>query len=125
MRQALDELPITFEDGGVRLRQIEWGDMNVAFEQIPAGVDLTPLCKGLPDDRCQCPHWGYLIEGRIRVKYAGHEETIAAGDVYHLPPGHVTVFEADSKYVELSPRGAYQQTVEVVERNLAAMSATA
>jgi hypothetical protein len=121
MHQELDGLPITFEDGGVRLRQIEWGDLNVAVEQIPAGLDMTPLLKGLPDDRCQCPHWGFVLAGQFRVKYARHEETIRAGEVYHLPPGHIVVFEADSKYIELSPKGAYQRTVEVVEHNLAAL----
>jgi hypothetical protein len=32
--------------------------MNVAQEVAPAGLDTTPLFKGLPDDLCQCPHWG-------------------------------------------------------------------
>jgi hypothetical protein len=30
-------------------------------EQFPP--DESPFA-GLPDDRCQCPHWGYLIKAR-------------------------------------------------------------
>ncbi len=25
---------------------------------LPKGADLSPMLKGLPDDLCQCPHWG-------------------------------------------------------------------
>ena len=32
---------------------------------LPAGADFTPLFAGLPGDRCDCPHWGYVVEGSI------------------------------------------------------------
>jgi hypothetical protein len=31
---------------------------------------LAPPLKGLPDDRCQCSHWGHLFKGKIVVRYA-------------------------------------------------------
>ena len=34
---------------------------------VPAGTDFGPLLKGLPNDRCPCPHWGYVLKGRLRV----------------------------------------------------------
>jgi hypothetical protein len=40
-----------------------------AYIQVPAGTDFTPMLKGLPDDMCQCPYWGYVIEGKLNVKY--------------------------------------------------------
>ena len=50
---------IQLEGGGVELRTHEiGGDMTVAFIRAPAGWDLGPLLVGLPDDLCQCPHWG-------------------------------------------------------------------
>ncbi len=121
MKSSREELPVAFEDGAASSRQVEWGDMNVAYEAFPAGMDGTELFKGLPDDRCQCPHWGYLIKGQIRVKYADREEIINAGDVYYMAPGHIPVTEQDVEVVEFSPKGEYQKTMEVAVRNYEAM----
>ena len=30
---------------------------TVGFETYTADADPAPLFQGLPDDRCQCPHW--------------------------------------------------------------------
>ncbi|HEX5096558.1 MAG TPA: hypothetical protein VFX21_11110 [Acidimicrobiia bacterium] len=32
------------------------GDYTIGFETYTADADLAELFKGLPDDRCQCPH---------------------------------------------------------------------
>ena len=96
--------------------------MNISFATLPAGLDCAPLFKGLPDDLCQSPHWGYVLKGRIRVKYADREEIINTGDVYYLPPGHVPVIEEDSELVEFSPKDEYQKTMEVAMRNISAMT---
>jgi len=42
---------------------------------IRQGHSLAPLLHGLPGDSCQCPHWGYLLAGKITVSYADREET--------------------------------------------------
>ena len=99
------------------------GGYTVGFERYTADADLSPFFAGLPDDRCQCPHWGYVVRGRMRVRYADREEVLAAGDAYHLPPGHTTVTEEPTELIEFSPLGAYQKTLEVAARNLAAMQA--
>ena len=31
---------------------------TVNFVSFRQDIDATPLLKGLPDDQCQCPHWG-------------------------------------------------------------------
>lgn len=121
MRQLKEELPVAMQEGSAFSRDAEWGEMNVAYESFPAGMDTTPLFKGLPDDRCQCPHWGYLFKGKVRVKYADREETIKAGDLYYMPPGHLPVIEEDCELVEFSPKGEYQKTLAVLERNMQAM----
>jgi hypothetical protein len=54
---------------------------------------LHPLFKGLPDDRCQCPHWGYVLKGRMRIRYPDHDEIIEAGDAYYMVPGHLPFIE--------------------------------
>ncbi len=119
MRSQKQALPVAFEEGTAFSRETEWGNMNIAYETWPAGMDATPLFKGLPDDRCQCPHWGYLLKGRIRIKYNDHEEVINAGDLYYLAPGHIPVIEETAELVEFSPKGEYQNTMAVVGRNMA------
>lgn len=42
----------------------------------------------------------------------------------YAPPGHVPVIEAGTEVVDFSPSGEYEQTMEVVARNLAAMQAS-
>ena len=109
--------------GPVSDRNEEFDGYTVNFVTFHEDIDATPLLKGLPDDRCQCPHWGYVIKGEFRVRYADRVETLRAGDVYYLAPGHLPIFDADTEIVEFSPKGEYQKTMEVVARNIAAMGA--
>ena len=118
MRGSKQDLPVAVDMPGITIRVADWGEMTTALENFPAGLDTAPLFKGLPDDRCQCPHWGYVIRGQVRVLYADHEETLRAGDAYYLAPGHTTVFEEDTEMVEFSPAGEYQKTMEVAVRNV-------
>ncbi len=69
MHGSREEVPKAVDLGGVVIRLAEWGEMNVALETFPAGTDTAPIFKGLPDDRCQSPHWGYVLKGRVRVRY--------------------------------------------------------
>jgi hypothetical protein len=94
------------------------GEYTVAFETYTADSDLTPFFKGLPDDRCQCPHWGYVVKGRLTYKTADGEETFETGQAYYAPPGHTPVLYADTEVVEFSPTEELQRTMEVVERNM-------
>jgi len=86
-------------------------------------VDLAPMLKGLPDDRCPCPHWGYLFSGTIVVRYADHEETITAGQAYYMAPGHSPEATEAIELLQFSPAAAYRVVDEVMQRNMAAMSA--
>jgi hypothetical protein len=123
MRASKRDLPVAFEGDGVVSRLAEWGEMNVALETLPGGADTAPIFKGLPDDRCQCPHWGYVLKGRMRIRYPEREEVIEAGDAYYMEPGHLPLFEEDTEVLEFSPKGEYQKTMEVAERNIASMQA--
>jgi len=121
MHGKKEDIPVVFEAGLTISRDVEWGDLNVAFEAFPAGTDTTPLFKGLPNDACSCPHWGYLFKGKMRIKYTDHEEVITAGDAYYLASGHNVVAEEDCEIVEFSPKGEYQKTMEVAARNMEKM----
>jgi quercetin dioxygenase-like cupin family protein len=79
--------------------------------------------KGLPDDRCQSPHWGYVVRGKVTFTYPDHAETYDAGDAYYAPPGHTTAITAGTEMIEFSPTEEYSRTMEVIARNLAAMQA--
>ena len=92
---------------------------TVGFEHFRADADGTPLFKGLPDDRCQSPHWGYIVSGRITFRYADRDEVYETGDAYYAPPGHIPVIDAGTEVVEFSPTGEYEKTMAVVARNLA------
>ena len=99
-----EQVPVEFEADVAQARSIEHGGMTLAFERLSAGVETAPLFKGLPDDACQSPHWGYVISGRLRVTATdGTEDTAQAGQAYYLPPGHNVVVEEDALVVELSP----------------------
>ncbi|HLZ72714.1 MAG TPA: cupin domain-containing protein [Dehalococcoidia bacterium] len=120
MRGSIQDVPVVMELDGIVIRQTECGTMNVGLERFPAGTDTEPVFKGLPDDRCQCPHWGYVVKGRLRVRYADREETLRAGDAYYLAPGHLPIFDEDTELIEFSPLGEYQRTMAVVAQNVAA-----
>lgn len=98
-------------------------DYTVAFETYTADADLAEFFKGLPDDRCQCPHWGYVVKGKLEYTFAdGHVETFGTGDAYYVPAGHTPHLYAGSEVVEFSPTRQLAQTMEVVEKNMEAMS---
>jgi hypothetical protein len=108
-----DQVPVEFEVDVAQTRTVDQGGMTIAFERLSAGVETAPLFKGLPDDACQSPHWGYLIEGRLRVLSTdGTEESIVAGQAYHLPAGHNVVVEEDALILELSPTEDRARTMQ-------------
>ncbi len=62
-------------------------DYTVDFITVRQGHSLAPLLKGLPGDSCQCPHWGYMVAGKITVSYPDREEVYETGDAYYMAPG--------------------------------------
>jgi hypothetical protein len=98
----------------------ELGGYTVAFEAYSADADMSPLFAGLPDDRCQCSHWGYVIKGTLTYKTDAGIEEFNAGDAYYVGPGHLPVLSAGTEVVEFSPTEALNETMAVVEKNMAA-----
>ena len=112
--------PETVELEGYEGHLAELDGYTVAFETYSADADMSPLFVGLPDDRCQCSHWGYVIKGKLTYKTDAGDETFEAGDAYYVGPGHIPVLSAGTEVVEFSPTDALQQTMAVVEKNMAA-----
>jgi hypothetical protein len=109
---------------GFEGRYEDLGGYTVGFESYSEDSDVAPLFKGLPDDRCQCTHWGYVVKGKVTFRTADGEETFEAGDAYVMPPGHTPVIFAGTEVVEFSPTEELQRTMEVVMRNLEAADAS-
>ena len=94
------------------------GGYTVGFETYTADADLTPLFVGLPDNQCQCAHWGYVVKGKVTFKSAHGDETFETGDAYYVGPGHTPILYAGTEVIEFSPTTELQRTLEVVEKNM-------
>ncbi|MCK4969547.1 MAG: cupin domain-containing protein [Thermoplasmata archaeon] len=100
----------------ISMKGATYGDMRVGMVTFNTEVDMTPLFKGLPNDMCQAPHWGYVFKGRMRVKYGDRDEVIEAGDTFYLEPGHTAIIEAGTELVEFSPKEELEKTEENIAR---------
>lgn len=110
--------PIAVSEDVIEGRYAELGSYTVGFETFFQDVDPAPLFQGLPDDKCQSPHWGHVVAGRITFRYADHEETYEAGDVYYAPPGHLPLIAAGTEVIEFSPTAELNATMAVVMGNM-------
>ncbi len=100
------------------------GDLDgytVNFVSIRQDHDLAPMLSGLPGGRCSCPHWGYVIKGRMIVRYADHEEVCEAGDAFYMPPGHAPAAEAGTEFIQISPSDQLQEVEAAVVKAMQQM----
>src|SRR3954463_3209834 len=79
-RTRKDEAPIVIDEAVITGRYVELDGYTVSFETFHTDADPAELFRGLPDDRCQCPHWGYVVSGRLIMRFADRHETYDAGD---------------------------------------------
>ena len=121
MHGSKTDLPKTVDVDLLTIWEADWGEMHVNITVCHKTLDITPLLKGLPDNKCQCQHWGMVLKGKKTVKYGDHEEVLTEGEVYFMPPGHTTITEAGTEWLEISPSEELKRTNEAVARNLAAM----
>jgi hypothetical protein len=94
---AHDELELREIAPGYASRFTDWGGMTVVFEKAHAGQAASAMVKGLPGDRCQAPHWGFLFSGKIVVHFDDRTETIEGGQAYYIAPGHAIEFLETAK----------------------------
>lgn len=94
----------------VRLQEIG-GGISAGFVSLPAGADLRPATAGLPDDLCQCPHWGYMLKGRVRMHTRDGFEDYEAGHAFYWAPGHAPEALEDSEYVDFSPTDEFNHVI--------------
>ena len=109
------------EQGPVQEWTEELDGYTVNIVTFAEDIDGTGLTKGLPDDRCQCPHWGYVLSGTQTYRFADHDEVFTAGDAFYLPPGHSPLAGAGSEFVMFSPSAELRLTEEAMMRNMQAL----
>jgi len=95
---------------------------RVDFMSFTQGGDMDAMLKGLPDDSCQSPHWGYVFKGSVTMKVGDGEEVYKAGEAFYVPPGHRPTFETGTEVVQFSPTAAMGQTMAAIMKNMEAMS---
>jgi hypothetical protein len=108
--------------GPVVDRNEELEGYRIGFTTFREDVDATPLLKGLPDDRCQCPHWGYVIAGNLTFRFPDRDEVYAAGDAFYTEPGHIPVqHQPGTEIVMFSPAQELRETEAVMMKNMQGM----
>jgi hypothetical protein len=110
------------DHGPVVDRSAELDGYTVNFVSFDTDVDGAPLLRGLPDDRCACPHWGYVFKGTATFTFADHTETYEAGDAFYTPAGHTPAHSADSEIMLFSPSAELAVTTAAMTRNMQAMA---
>jgi hypothetical protein len=110
------------DHGVVEDRHADLDGYAVSFVTFRDDIDATPLLKGLPDDRCQCPHWGYVVKGSMTMRFGDREEVFEAGDAFYSPPGHIPVsHEPGTEIVQFSPSEELRLTQAAIARNMEAL----
>jgi hypothetical protein len=120
MHIAKEQVDVRLEIPGAVIRQRRgfgdvsgFGGISGEYFSLAAGVDTTPLFEGLEGGLCQCPHWGYVLGGRLTTTDAtGATETVAAGDLFYWPPGHNVSVDADAEIVMFSPEREHSHVIE-------------
>jgi|SRR5436190_1368829 len=122
MPKLSSDSPEVQEYGPVTVREQVMDGYTVNFVTFHENVDHRPLLKGLPDDRCPCPHWGYVLEGKVTFQFTdGGEEVYEVGDAFYAPAGHLPVHEPGTSYVQFSPSDELKKTSDKIMENMQAM----
>ena len=119
MRVAKEDVDVKMEIPGAVIRQrTDFGDasglgkFSAEYFSFSAGVDTTPLFEGLEGNLCQCPHWGFVLRGRLTTTNAdGVQETVNANDLFYWPPGHNVKVDSDAEIVMFSPQHEHSHVI--------------
>ena len=120
MKIAKDDIEVKMEIPGAVIRQqTDFGDatglgkISAEYFSLSAGVDTTPLFVGLKGNQCQCPHWGFLISGKLTTTDAhGAQETVSAHELFYWPSGHNVLVIEDAEIIMFSPQHQHTEVIE-------------
>jgi hypothetical protein len=119
MRVSKDQVDIKMQIPGAIIRQRtdfgeagSFGKISAEYFTLAKGVDTTPLFQGLERDLCQCPHWGFVLQGQLTTTDGtGKQETVSANDLFYWPPGHNVKVDADAEIVMFSPQHEHSHVI--------------
>lgn len=114
----LSDIPITFRGDAAIWREFQLGSMRVGYETYLQDFNDKEILKGLPDGLCPCPHWGYVIAGRLTICYPECEKVVNTGEVYYMAPGHTMRTDAGTVLLEFSPFEQFQKLTELAKQSL-------
>lgn len=128
MRMAKEDVDVKMQIPGAVLRQrLDFGDatgygkISGEYFSLAAGVDTTPLFVGLQGNSCQCPHWGYVLQGQITTTdERGAQETVRANDLFYWPPGHNVKVDADAEIIMFSPQHEHTHVINHMKEKVSA-----
>lgn len=113
-----DELPIAVQTDASEIRVKEAGGMMMTFYRFQKGADLRRYLHGLPGDACQCPHWGYVISGKLRIHTPAGPHDVSAGQAFYVEPGHTPEALEATEMFEVSPAAPLLAVGEHILRQL-------
>ena len=128
MRVAKQDVDVKMDIPGATLRQQTgfgdasgFGKISGEYFSLASGVDTTPLFEGLEGGVCQCPHWGFVLKGRITTTdTTGTSETVTTNDLFYWPPGHNVKVDEDAEIVMFSPQHEHTHVIEHMKQKVAA-----
>lgn len=120
MRVAKEQVDLKLEIPGAVIRQRkDFGDasglgkISGEYFTLAAGVDTTPIFEGLEGNQCQCPHWGFVLQGQITTTdVAGKQETVTTNDLFYWPPGHNVKVDSDAEIIMFSPQHEHDVVID-------------
>ena len=107
-----EDVPVVIADGELEVRLLDQEGISIGFVRLPAGADLRPATVGLPADLCPCPHWGYMLKGRVRMHTPDGHRDFVAGEAFYWAPGHAPEALEDSEYVDFSPTEEFAPVID-------------
>lgn len=118
---ARDRIAEIDDYGPVEDRNEDIEGTTIQFVTFREDVDATPLMRGLPGDRCNCPHWGYVFKGKVTFNLGDRQEVYEAGDAFYISEGHIPSAEAGTEYLQFSPAEELDAVSAQMQQNMAAM----
>jgi hypothetical protein len=127
MHITKNDIPIKIDIPGAKARQrtdfggvAGYDQLGAEYFSLAAGTDIAPLLTGLHDDACPSPHWGFIISGKVIVRYTdGAEETCSSQDLFHWPAGHSVRVVDDAEVVLFSPQAEHTAVMDHMLAKLA------
>jgi mannose-6-phosphate isomerase-like protein (cupin superfamily) len=111
------------DNGPVESWHDEVDGYAVQFVTFKVDIDSTPMLKGLPNDQCHCPHWGYVLSGKVTFTADGRDEVCEPGDAFYVPPGHFQRADAGTQYLQFSPAKEMAEVAQQMMKNMQAQRA--